>query len=48
MFNSYSAVYEENPPISAKPAKEAKSPTNIHERPFKPSNPPKVGNHCTF
>ena len=48
MFNSYSAVYEENPPIPAKAAKDSKSPTSIHEKPFKPANPPKVGNHCTF
>ena len=48
MFNSYSAVYEENPPIPAKPPKEKTSQTGIHEKPFKPANPPKVGNHCTF
>lgn len=27
---------------------DAKSPTSIHEKPFKPANPAKIGTHCTF
>ena len=48
-FNSHLQVYEENPPIPARPEKKEPERVDIHDgKKFKPSNPPKRGNHCTL
>lgn len=48
-FNGHKAVYMEDPLIPARPEKKVEVPAEpLHDKPFKPSNPPKKGNHCTL
>ena len=47
-FNSHKAVYMEDPPIPHRKEKKEIPTEPLHDKPFKPSNPPKRGNHCTL
>ena len=47
-FNSDRKILEENPPIPHRTVKPRTAPTCEHDRPFKPTNPPKKGNHATL
>lgn len=44
-------MYEENPPIPRQKTPEkvvVKDEDKLHDKPFKPANPPKKGTHCTL
>ena len=43
MFNTSRKILEENPPIPARLKKQPSAPAMVHDKPFKPSNPPKKG-----
>jgi hypothetical protein len=50
-FNSHKAVYMEDPMIPARVVKTVEVPADFvptHDKPFKPSNPAKRGNHSTI
>ena len=48
MFNTYRAVIGEDVPLPARPPPKKSPPPMEHDKPFKPSHPPKVGYNQTL
>lgn len=48
LFNSYKSVIGEDIPIPHRPPRKTSPPLMEHDKPFKPSNPPKLGYNAAF
>ena len=48
LFNSHKKVYMEDPPVPQRKPKASPPRPELHDKPFKPANPPKKGNHHTL
>ena len=47
-FNTHRQILEENPPIPHRPAPPKTAPCELHDKPFKPSHPPRKGYNKTL